>query len=264
MTQTVYRFKSLRPLVWRTPHSIQIGIDEPRLIIDDIPDTAAPLIQALRDGISEEGVSILAKQLRLSPSVATDIIRSCAPAFEPDPTPSPVTTTVLGNSRVSVALSGLLEQWGAKASHTTSFPLPAHPGIVVLVGEYVADPSWNAHITHTSTGHLPVVFSDLSITAGPVITPGVTPCLACLELWHRDAEPEWLSVGSQLWSTPAPTATAQGAHHAAALCALLLGLMGQPGLVAPSHGLVLSTRLDTGETTRRRVEFHPDCRCRGL
>lgn len=264
MSQTVYRLRSQRPLVWRTPHSIQIGIDEPRLIIDDIPDNAAPLIQALRDGISEEGVAVLAKQLRMSQRVATEIVRSCAPAFEPDSSPLPLTTTVFGASRVSAALGSLLEQWGALSTHTTSFPLPAQPGVVVLVGEYVADPSWNAHLTHTSTPHIPVLFSDLSITAGPVITPGETPCLACIELWHRDEEPEWLSVGSQLWSTPAPTATVQGAHHAAALCALLLGLMGSPGLLAPSSGLVLSTRLDTGKTTRRSVDFHPDCHCRGL
>ena len=264
MTQTVYRIRSGRPLVWRTPQCIQIGIDEPRLIVDGIPDNAAPLIQALRDGISEDGVAVLAKQLRLSPADADEIVRSCAPAFEPESTPFPVRTTVLGNSRMSAALCALLEQWGAQSSHVTSLPLPANPGVVVLVGEYVADPGWNARVTHTSTPHLPVVFSDLSITAGPVITPGVTPCLACIELWHRDEEPEWLSLGSQLWSTPAPTASAQGAHHAAALCGLLLGLMGSPGLLALSSGLVVSTRLDTGETTTRNVDFHPDCRCRGL
>ncbi len=264
MSQTVYRIKSTRPLVWRTPQCIQIGIDEPRIVIDNIPDNAAPLIQALRDGISKEGVMVLAKQLGMSTSQATAIVDSCSPAFDHDPAPTPVTATVLGNSQVSAALCQLLEQWGVAATHTTSFPLPTAPGVAVLVGEYLADPHWNAHMTHTSTPHLPVVFSDLRVTAGPLITPGVTPCLACIELWHRDEEPEWLSVGSQLWSTPAPTATIQGAHHAAALCALLLGLMGSPGLVAPGNGLSLSTRLDTGETTKRSVDFHPDCRCLGL
>ena len=264
MNQTVYRIRSTRPLIWRTPHSIQIGIDEPRLVIDNIPENASPLIHALRDGISQEGVGLLAKQVGLTRAEADEIVRACSPGFDDDPSPAQPITTVLGTSRISSALAGLLSQWGAASNHLTSFPLPEDAGVVVLVGEFLADPSWNPHLTHTSTPHLPVLFSGLSITAGPLIVPGETPCLACMELWHRDDEPEWLSVGSQLWTTPAPTAHAQGAHHAAALCALLLGLMGSPGLLTHTPGLCLTTRFDTSDTTKHQVEFHPDCRCRAL
>jgi hypothetical protein len=246
MSQTVYRIRAHRPLLWRTPTSVQIGVDEPRVIVDNIPDTAAPLIHALHDGISAEGVEVLAKQLDISGREAHRIVQSCAPSFAEEPPCQTLSLVVMGSSTASRAIASLLEGWGAHSRHIESFPVPDESGVVVLVADYLADPNWNAHLTHTSLPHLPVIFSDLSITAGPLITPGMTPCLGCHELWHRQREPEWLSLGSRLWASSAPTANLAGAHRAATLTALLLGLLGSPGVVPSTPGMTLTTRPQTG------------------
>ena len=49
------------PIVWRTPTSLQLGIDAPRIVLDDVGAGEERLITALRRGISPSGWSMLAR-----------------------------------------------------------------------------------------------------------------------------------------------------------------------------------------------------------
>lgn len=264
MTDEVYRIRSTRPLIWRTPHSLQVGIDPPQIRVDDIPDTAAPLIHALRDGVSDEGLGMLAERLKVSASTVKSIVQTLSPSFDQPESTAAHSVTVTGHSTATQIISSVFDTWGFDAVHRDE-PAPHTPGAtVVLAGDYVANPRWSAALSHTSTPHVPVIFSDLSITVGPLVTPGTTPCLSCHELWRRDEEPEWLSIGSQLWDTPAPTATLHGAQRAVALCAMLLGELGTDGIDLPPSGVQLEMRPGSRTSSRREITFHPECRCRGL
>jgi len=61
MPDDVYRIRTSRPVLWRTPSSVQVGVDDPPLVVENIPDRAAPLLHALQSGVSTDGFELLAQ-----------------------------------------------------------------------------------------------------------------------------------------------------------------------------------------------------------
>ena len=53
--------------------------------------------------------------------------------------------------------------------------------------------------------HLAVVFDDDGARVGPLVEPGAGPCLRCLDLGRRDADPAWPAIAAQLAGRPAAT-----------------------------------------------------------
>lgn len=49
------------PLVWRTPTSVQVGIDPPLVILDPISELEERLLAAIAVGVSESGLAMLAR-----------------------------------------------------------------------------------------------------------------------------------------------------------------------------------------------------------
>ena len=82
---------------------------------------------------------------------------------------------------------------------------PLRPGtatFAVLVG--FAAP---AALTALSYGtrrlaHLAVTVRDGTVVVGPLVRPGRTPCLNCLDLHRRDRDPAWPAIAAQLQTTP--------------------------------------------------------------
>jgi hypothetical protein len=111
---------------------------------------------------------------------------------------------------------------------------------------------------------VPLVFSDRTITAGPLVVPGKTPCLSCRELYIREDEPHWLSLGSQLWGKRPPTATEPLSRLSAVLVALSTGHVQFPSAADSVHYPVARYSLDTGLIDVSDAAFHAECRCRGL
>ena len=50
--------------------------------------------------------------------------------------------------------------------------------------------------------HCPIIVSPASITAGPVIVPGITACASCLSTERTSQDPAWPQVISQLLAQP--------------------------------------------------------------
>jgi hypothetical protein len=264
MPEDVYRIRTSRPLLWRTPSSIQVGIDEPAVIVDDIPDHAAPLIHALQSGVSREGFHLLARQLRVPLSDATRMVRDLAPTFDPDLTPLAPRYIVTGHGVARRLVADTLRNWGARATLAHQ-PRPSTSRTIhLLVADYLIDPEWLPVYGGGRSAHIPLVFSDRTISAGPLVTPGITPCLSCRELFLREREPHWLALGSQLWGSTPPTATEPLARVAALLVALSAGQIRLTTNHKPETALIARFHPDTAELTVAEAEFHPECRCRGL
>jgi bacteriocin biosynthesis cyclodehydratase domain-containing protein len=132
----------------------------------------------------------------------------------------------------------------------------------VLVG-FTAPASLTALAYDTRRlAHLAVSVRDGTVVVGPLVRPGRTPCLNCLDLHRVDRDPAWPVVAAQLHTGPdateplAVTTALTGAAYAAAeVLAHIDG--GRPttlGATVEIHG--------PGRAVRRRWTQHPRCGCR--
>ena len=260
MAERVFRLPPHRPVVWRTPDSLTIGVDSPAQAVTDVPDAASPLLHALQEGVSKTGFVLMAEQLGLTSKQATDLLEQLIPACEKPPSESTLTVQVLGDSRALAPLGQRLSRIAALTQE------PTEADCVVVVADYVFHPEWIRSLSHGETTHIPVMFSDLTVSIGPVITPGQTPCMYCLFGPPGETDAEWLSVQSQLFHLPSALADTHAVDTASHILGLLL-----PGVLTRSAWWSESTgnmrhryRADSRVLEMERAEFHPMCQCREL
>jgi bacteriocin biosynthesis cyclodehydratase domain-containing protein len=139
---------------------------------------------------------------------------------------------------------------------------PSAATFAVIVG-YVAP----AALTALSLGsrrlaHLAVAVRDGIVVVGPLVRPGQTPCLNCLDLHRQDRDPAWLRVAAQLSTGPdaaepvtATTALTGAAYAAAEVLAHI------DGMAPTTLGATVEISAP-GHSIRRRWSLHPQCGCR--
>jgi bacteriocin biosynthesis cyclodehydratase domain-containing protein len=110
--------------------------------------------------------------------------------------------------------------------------------------------------------HLAVAVRDGTVVVGPLVRPGRTPCLNCLDLHRLDRDPAWRVVAAQLHSAPeateplaATTALAGAAYAAAEVLTYVDG--GVPTTLGATVEIA-----GPGRHVRRRWTQHPGCGCR--
>jgi bacteriocin biosynthesis cyclodehydratase domain-containing protein len=110
--------------------------------------------------------------------------------------------------------------------------------------------------------HLAVAIRDGTVVVGPLVVPGRTPCLNCLDLHRRDRDPGWPAIAAQL-QTPTDIAEPVAATTAlsAAAYAAAEVLTHIDGGVPRTLGATVEIRA-AGEWVRRRWSQHPRCGCR--
>ena len=110
--------------------------------------------------------------------------------------------------------------------------------------------------------HLAVTLRDGSVVVGPLVRPGRSPCLNCLDLHRADLDPDWQAVSAQLQTSPdvveplaATTALAAAAFAAHEVLTHLDG--GTPSTIGATIEIG-----EPGQRTRRQWSPHPSCGCR--
>ena len=113
------------------------------------------------------------------------------------------------------------------------------------------------------TPHLLAEVRETTGVVGPLVLPGRTPCLRCLDLTRTDLDPAWPALAAQLASTPrgreacdGPLALAVAAQAAMQVLALVDGTSDPAGL-----GGTLELALPDWRWRRRTWPLHPDCGC---
>ncbi|MEO3814734.1 ThiF family adenylyltransferase [Sphaerisporangium sp. B11E5] len=77
------------------------------------------------------------------------------------------------------------------------------PDLVVLAPVTPLDPLTAPELLQSGIPHLLVSATEGIGTVGPLVLPGRSPCLHCLELTRRDHDPAWPLVGAHLGGYPA-------------------------------------------------------------
>jgi len=291
----VYVLDPRLPRVWRTPDSIQFGVESPVLLLEGVSPAEERMLAALASGVTAEGLRVVAAKARASPGDVEALLeRVRAVLVRPrrrEPRP-PMRVLVDGGGETAEVLGRMLGAAGVEVGSGPPWPpwseaadaADAADGVgrvggavdaVVIVASYAVEPRRHARWLRRDVPHLPIVYGDGGVTVGPLVRPGRGPCLRCVDLHRTDADPAWPAMATQLHTRDpvGETAVAAGAAAARAAAVMLAELRGPtvdtPKLDGPDAGggrSAHSARLAVGavEWVSRAWEPHPECGCLGL
>lgn len=144
-----------------------------------------------------------------------------------------------------------------------SGPRRAHLDLAVWVGSPPAAAGAGAPREHP---HLTVTVQESGVDVGPLVVPGLTPCLECLDRQLADGDSTWHPAAEALGRRSIEAAPAgeetSGAVVAAGVAAVQV-LAFLDGVVQPATwSAVLALRAADGFVGPKKLSFHPDCGCR--
>lgn len=180
--------------------------------------------------------------------------------------PSPVhEVLVVGAGPLRSVLAAALRRQRIPVSEARprSTVVPGGASLVVLTDSLVVDPVTRGQLFEVRLPHMPVVLRDGDGVVGPLVVPGRTACLTCVDAYRASADPEWPALATQLVgrSGHAPSAVTA----ATVACAVgQIDLLRRPGPREPDLpvlGASLEIRAGGGEILRRVWPSVPGCRC---
>ena len=123
-------------------------------------------------------------------------------------------------------------------------------------------PEWLARVRRRP--HLLVMLRETTASIGPLVLPGHSPCLRCLELARADRDPVWPVLAAQLVGEaravePCDVALASAAASLTAMH--VLAWLDDEALISPLVGGTVEIGLAELALRRRTVVAHPDCGC---
>ena len=243
-------------VLWRTPEVLQLGAPTAVAIVDVPGEWELRLIELLRIGVAPKRLARLAERSRYPDARERldALLAAVQPALDTDVHRRELTlptVQVRGDahlvSRFTQALIGL----GLECSDT--------PDIVILIEHFVAQPQHYQALLAEDQRHIAVLCDDAQIRISPVVTPGESACLFCLELAQRAADPLWTVVATQL--TRRRAASANTTLFTAAAIELSLLLEGWVAGTAPRDQL---TTLCCAGRFSSPMRPHPECGCCSL
>ena len=227
--------------VWRDPHRIQVGTDPDRAVVLEFADPACARILDLLDGTrTETRVLREAANHGIAAEDATAVL------------------TVLRRAGYVVDAHAL--RAGRLTDTTRRRLAPQLTALALRNAGTGAGVGASAAIHRRQAAHLAVSVRDGTVVLGPLVRPGLTPCLNCLDLHRRDRDPGWPAVAEQIGrggadAVEATTALAGAAYAAAEVLAHVDGAL--------PRTLGATVEITTpGQPIRRQWTQHPECGCR--
>ncbi len=169
----------------------------------------------------------------------------------------------------AVALCRVVERAG-RDTRTAPLPRGRTPDLVLLADAAVPDPGLASELFVTGVVHLVAWAGEGVGVVGPLIVPGRSCCLRCVDLHRADAEPAWPALATQLAgrSQPADLASAQASAAFAASQALRVldgprigGLPWRGIAELPVWGAAIEIDTFGGQTHPTIWQRHPRCAC---
>lgn len=244
----------LRPgvhVVRRDDRHVQVGVDPPaRVIAPSRPDVLA-LLDGLRHGRTPTASSAEGTSLLHALDEAGLLERGPAPA--PGSVPGTVAVHTLGLDLGD--LDRILVRAGVRLLRGVEMPDVQLVAAAAPLPRSVLDPWLGdgiAHLVLAGTGR------PGGLRLGPLVEPGVTACLRCVDAHEAGLDPRRPLVVEQLAELPAapldPALVAWGVAWAAREVVAFLG---------GARPLTWSATIDLDplEPVVRRWERHPDCGC---
>jgi len=180
-----------------------------------------------------------------------------------EPAPAPARAAQARAAQARAARAGRARAGRGQAGRGQPGQAPVtRPDLVVLVG--VTDPELAARLMRERIPHLAAAASEAIGVVGPLVTPGRSACLRCLDLTRTDRDPAWPLILAQLAGRqPDPPAcdAALAAAVAAQAAAQALAFTDRPDQPGPVTNGTLELVLPGWQWRRRTWPPHPDCTC---
>ncbi len=169
---------------------------------------------------------------------------------------------VHGDGPLAAGLVAALRRTGV-GSVRSAVPRRPPPDLVLLA-DGAPGAAVVAELHDRGTAHLPVVLCDGRGLVGPLVLPGRSACLGCVERHRADADPLWPTLSARLVGQagrgdPACLDATVGFGAAQALAALV-GTVA-PGPAPAALGATLDLDATAGTVTRWEWSPHPGCAC---
>lgn len=161
--------------------------------------------------------------------------------------------------RVDPTIQVLANPEGSPGPHTAHLDLSICVGKPPIAGRAAGSPV-------REHPFLAVTVQETGVDIGPLVIPGLTPCLECFERQLADGDSMWYSAADalsrhQVEASPAGEETSGSLLAAGAAAAQALVFL--DGMVQPAvWSAVLVLRSADGYLGFRKVAFHPECGCR--
>ncbi|GAA3393129.1 TOMM precursor leader peptide-binding protein [Cryptosporangium minutisporangium] len=135
------------------------------------------------------------------------------------------------------------------------------PDFVVLAAGPLPPPGDQVRWTSAGVPHLPVLLRDGVAIVGPLVVPGRTACLTCVDQHRRDRDPAWPVLAAQLATDrrPEPAEAIVVSTAAALAAAEVTGYL--EGAVTSAVGVSLEVGPPGVPLRHRSWTPHPRCDC---
>lgn len=246
------------PPLWRDDGRVQFGAPA----VASAP-VVAPwvdvVVAALVTGTTRPEVRALARVHGAAAGESDALLDAIAPALARRKQQAPIAVQV-SDDLPERAIRAVLAALPARASvypwaGTAGPSVPTGTRVLMLAAHRV-DPRRAAGLVRDDVTHVPLTLDGGSAMIGPVVVPGRTACLACLDVARRLDDPHWPTIAAQLLGRPRPPVDVALAAEAGRAARFLLS--------APIAATTRSLRL-RADSFRRVWETHrpsEDCHCR--
>jgi bacteriocin biosynthesis cyclodehydratase domain-containing protein len=171
------------------------------------------------------------------------------------------TVAVTGCGPVAAAVTDLLTRSGLPARREKP-GIPGRADLSVLVGHQ--QPEHVAELVRLRRPHLSVLASEAIGVVGPLVQPGSTACVRCLDLARAERDPAWPLVLAQVTGRdpdPSGCDPVLEAAVAAQAAAVVVAVADRAPLALAAVNGTLELVLPAWQWRRRSWRPHPDCAC---
>lgn len=251
--KTITRLDPGVPVLWRDSDTVQVGVGDGIRLPADEP-WVVPLLARMSEGFRMASFDVIAHAAGAPRREARELLTRLRPLLVDDPAAPRaawVESVGMADGRSEHRMREALLDEGVAAGDRLD---PDDCGVILVQGAAAA--LHLACFLRDDIPHLPVAFERGRTTVGPVVVPGVTPCLSCRDGHERDRDPAWPRLHAQLIARPCGPISAARIAEAATLVARLLTDEAAAGSFVEVS--------ESGGPAWRSVAFHEECRCREL
>lgn len=133
--------------------------------------------------------------------------------------------------------------------------------LTVVLGAHRVGPERVVRLMGQGAPHLAITMREADVIVGPLVIPGETPCLRCVDLWRAEQDPWWEALWTQLPSQ-APSEALLVASAAALATGQVLAFIDQARPVTLRGELEVA--LPQAIAQFRTIESHRECGCTRL
>lgn len=211
-------------------------------------------------GAGRVGASV--SSLLAAAGVGHVVVIDREPVRSADTSPGGLTPDTVGTARQDAARTAMRR--GAPGVRSDLPPGRPAPDAAVLAPTGPVPQSVVEDLLRDGVPHLPATVRECTGIVGPLVLPGRSACLRCLDLHRTDRDPAWPHVAAQLATTHPVAAAACDvvlATVVAAQAALQILVLLDGTSVPPAVDGTLETNVSDGRTRRRSWRAHHACGC---